>query len=105
MAVIAEPDQTDTLRSRVVTLVEWAELVRAELDLAGTDPLQKADVDRILDLARDAAHSVARPAAPLTTYLLGVAVGQGADPDTAAAVLSRLALAQAEGEDGGGDQG
>ncbi|PWV58056.1 MULTISPECIES: DUF6457 domain-containing protein [Nocardiopsis] len=88
-----------------MTLVEWAELVRAELDLAGTDPLQKADVDRILDLARDAAHSVARPAAPLTTYLLGVAVGQGADPDAAAAVLSRLALAQAEGEDGGGGQG
>ncbi|MBQ1082933.1 MULTISPECIES: DUF6457 domain-containing protein [unclassified Nocardiopsis] len=90
-----------------MTLVEWAELVRAELDLAGTDPLEKADVDRILDLARDAAHSVARPAAPLTTYLLGVAVGQGADPDAAAAVLSRLALAQAEaeGEDGGGGQG
>ena len=75
-----------------MTLVEWSELVRAELDLAGTDPLQRAD----LDLARDAAHSVARPAAPLTTYLLGVAVGQGADPVAAAAVLSRLALAQVE---------
>jgi hypothetical protein len=81
----------------VVTLVEWAELVRAELDLAGTEPLGKVDVDRVLDLARDAAHSVARPAAPLTTYLLGVAVGQGADPEAAAAVLSRLALAQADG--------
>ncbi|RKS10229.1 hypothetical protein DFP74_5986 [Nocardiopsis sp. Huas11] len=80
-----------------MTLVEWAEVVRAELDLAGTDPLAKADVDRVLDLARDAAHSVARPAAPLTTYLLGVAVGQGADPEAAAAVLSRLALAQADG--------
>lgn len=79
-----------------MTLVEWAELVRTELDLAETDPLQKRDVDRILDLARDAAHSVARPAAPLTTYLLGVAVGQGADPETAAAVLSRLSLAQAD---------
>lgn len=79
-----------------MTLVEWSELVRDELDLAGTDPLQKDDVDRILDLARDAAHSVARPAAPLTTYLLGVAVGQGADPVAAAAVLSRLALAQVE---------
>ncbi|WP_017579496.1 DUF6457 domain-containing protein [Nocardiopsis valliformis] len=79
-----------------MTLVEWSELVRAELELAGTDPLQKPDVDRILDLARDAAHSVARPAAPLTTYLLGVAVGQGADPQAAAAALSRLALAQGE---------
>ncbi|GHC95534.1 hypothetical protein GCM10007079_47320 [Nocardiopsis terrae] len=79
-----------------MTLVEWSELVRAELDLTGTDPLQKTDVDRVLDLARDAAHSVARPAAPLTTYLLGVAVGQGADPEAAAAALSRLALAQGE---------
>lgn len=80
-----------------MTLVEWAEAVRAELDLVGTEPLVKADVDRVLDLARDAAHSVARPAAPLTTYLLGVAVGQGADPEAAAAVLSRLALSQGDG--------
>ncbi|NYH54064.1 MULTISPECIES: DUF6457 domain-containing protein [Nocardiopsis] len=77
-----------------MTLTEWAEVVRRELDLTGTEPFRKADVDRVLDLARDAAHSVARPAAPLTTYLLGVAVGRGADPDEAAAVLSRLALAQ-----------
>ncbi|WP_053615044.1 DUF6457 domain-containing protein [Nocardiopsis sp. NRRL B-16309] len=80
-----------------MTLVEWAEVVRAELDLVGTEPLGKTDVDRVLDLARDAAHSVARPAAPLTTYLLGVAVGQGADPESAAAVLSRLALSQGDG--------
>ena len=79
-----------------MTLVEWAEVVRVELDLSGTDPLRKEDVDRILDLSRDAAHSVARPAAPLTTYLLGVAVGQGADPGEAAAVLGRLALAQSD---------
>ena len=77
-----------------MTLVEWAEAVRRELELADTDPLGKEDVDRVLDLARDAAHSVARPAAPLTTYLLGIAVGRGADPDRAAAVLSRLALDQ-----------
>lgn len=79
-----------------MTLVEWAEAVRRELDLSGTEPLVKQDVDRVLDLARDAAHSVARPAAPLTTYLLGIAVGRGADPAEAAAVLSRLALDQAD---------
>lgn len=75
-----------------MTLVEWAEVVRRELELKDVGPLQKEDVDRVLDLARDAAHSVARPAAPLTTYLLGVAVGRGADPAEAAAALSRLAL-------------
>jgi hypothetical protein len=44
----------------------------------------------VLDLARDAAHGVARPAAPLTTYLVGVAVGAGADPATAAATVRDL---------------
>ncbi|WP_017606219.1 DUF6457 domain-containing protein [Nocardiopsis alkaliphila] len=75
-----------------MTLVEWAEQVLQELDLPEDEALQKADVDRVLDLARDAAHSVARPAAPLTTYLLGMAVGRGADPETAATALTRLAL-------------
>ncbi|GAA3735955.1 hypothetical protein HDA32_001293 [Spinactinospora alkalitolerans] len=77
-----------------MTLTEWAQHVCAELELQ--DEIGKADVDRILDLAKDAAHSVARPAAPLTTYLLGIAVGRGADPESAAALISRLALAQAE---------
>lgn len=49
------------------------------------------DPTMLLDLARDVAHGVARPAAPLTTYLLGVAVGAGAEPAEAAALLSRLA--------------
>ncbi|MBE3001313.1 molybdopterin-guanine dinucleotide biosynthesis protein [Nocardiopsis sp. HNM0947] len=75
-----------------MTLVEWADLVRAELELDENERLDRADVDRVLDLAKDAAHSVARPAAPLTTFLMGVAVGRGADPQEVAARLSRLAL-------------
>ncbi len=38
----------------------------------GLDPAD-LDLSLILDLARDVAHGVARPAAPLTAYLLGVA--------------------------------
>lgn len=68
------------------TLGEWTDAVAAELDLA-----PELDRTLLLDLARDAAHGVARPAAPLTTYLLGVAVGRGADPVAAAARLSELA--------------
>ena len=44
----------------------------------------EAEVDEalVLDLARDAAHNVQRPAAPITTYLLGYAAGrEDADPD------------------------
>jgi hypothetical protein len=34
------------------------------------------DVDAVLSLAADAAHSVMRPAAPLTTFLVGLAAGR-----------------------------
>lgn len=49
------------------------------------------NIDVILDVAKDAAHSIERPAAPVTTYLLGYAVAQGADPSSVADVVARLA--------------
>ncbi|WP_400997072.1 DUF6457 domain-containing protein [Agromyces sp. GXQ0307] len=65
-------------------LAEWADRVRAELDIAGA-PL---DLDLVLGVAGVAAHAVVRPAAPVTTYLAGYAAGlaaaAGADPDAAA---------------------
>lgn len=70
-------------------LVTWAEDLAADLGIE-----QVLDVDAILDLAADAAHGVMRPAAPLTTYLVGVAVGQaGGDPDRVAEVLGRVRAA------------
>jgi molybdopterin-guanine dinucleotide biosynthesis protein A len=66
---------------------EWVDAVRAALGVDVT-----ADIDAILDVARDAAHNVDRPAAPVTTYLLGAAVAAGADPAQAAAVVSEVAL-------------
>src|SRR5664280_3897933 len=47
----------------------WADAVSAELNLPAD-----VNVEVILDVARVAAHSVERPAAPVTTSLLGVAV-------------------------------
>jgi hypothetical protein len=53
----------------------WTAHLAAEL---GVDP-GVADIAVILDVARDAAHAVARPAAPLTAFLLGYAAArQGA---------------------------
>jgi molybdopterin-guanine dinucleotide biosynthesis protein A len=52
---------------------------------------QAVDVDLILDVAREAAHGVARPAAPVTTFLLGCAVAAGQAPEEAAARLTLLA--------------
>lgn len=53
----------------------------------GIDPAV-VDVGLLLDLARDVAHGVARPAVPVTAFLLGYAVARdGGD----AATLERLA--------------
>lgn len=50
----------------------------------------------VLDLARDVAHGVARPAAPLTAYLLGVAVGQGRPLAETATRVTEMAAQWAE---------
>ncbi len=53
-----------------MSLTSWS----AELcDALGLE--LEVDIDAILDLARDAAHQVERPAAPLTTFLVGYAAG------------------------------
>jgi hypothetical protein len=65
----------------------WVGELAVALDL---DPADVAVAD-ILDLARDAAHGVARPAAPVTAFVVGLAIGRGADPATAFAIASRLA--------------
>ncbi|HEY3505479.1 MAG TPA: DUF6457 domain-containing protein [Actinocatenispora sp.] len=62
------------------TLDGWIRAACADLDITGA-----IDRDLVLEVARDVAHGVARPAAPLTAYLMGVAVGRGEDPATAAA--------------------
>ena len=67
---------------------EWIDAVKIELDIE-VNP----DVNLILDLAREAAHNVRRPAAPITTYLLGYAVAKGANLQEAAAKIEELAKA------------
>ena len=60
------------------------------------------DIDRVLDLAGDAARAVVRPAAPVTTFLVGYAagraVGAGTDPERAVAeaIAEAARLAGAE---------
>jgi phytoene dehydrogenase-like protein len=63
------------------------ELGRPELAL--TEEQQAA----LLDLARVAAHSIARPAAPLTTFLAGYALGAGGGLDGLGGVVSALSAA------------
>jgi len=82
----------------VSTLEEWTSQACREL---GVDAAA-LDVNLVLDLARDVAHHVVRPAAPLTAYLLGVAVGRGQQPAAASAAVRRLALAWPDAGAGSG---
>lgn len=66
---------------------DWVTAACAELRLDTAD----VPVPTVLELAKDVAHNVLRPGAPVTAYLLGLAVGQGADPASAAARLGELA--------------
>jgi hypothetical protein len=53
-----------------MSLTSWSKQLA---DALGIDP--DVGIDVILDLARDAAHQVERPAAPVTTFLAGYAAG------------------------------
>lgn len=80
-------------------LDDWAAELKAALDVEDLD----VPIQLVLDLARDAAHSVARPAAPLTTFLVGYAAARrGGDPSATIAELtataSRLAASRGGAE-------
>ncbi|APE22669.1 MULTISPECIES: NTP transferase domain-containing protein [Streptomyces] len=80
------------IREHGTVLDEWITAVKDELGI-------ELDVDTgvLLDLARDAAHGVARPAAPLTTFLVGYAAaraGEGGPEAVAEAARKAAALAQ-----------
>jgi hypothetical protein len=78
----------------VSRIEDWTTRLAREL---GVDAAA-VDVDLLLAVARDAAHQVARPAAPLTTFLVGLAAGRaggGADAvRQAAQTAQRLAATE-----------
>lgn len=69
---------------------DWIEAVCRELDLPA-ELAAEVEVDAILEVAKHAAHQVMRPAAPVSTYLMGLAVAQGADPTQVADRIAGLA--------------
>jgi hypothetical protein len=71
------------------TLDRWAAAASAELGIEPPGDYMKT----VLNLARVAAHRVDRPAAPLTAFLLGIAVGQGLPLPESARQLQELAQA------------
>jgi pyrrolidone-carboxylate peptidase len=66
-------------------LTEFARALAARLELTDVD----FDVDAVLDLAGEAAHGVVRPAAPVTTFLVGLAAGRaGATTESLASAMT-----------------
>jgi hypothetical protein len=64
-----------------MNLNEWVAAVSDELGIGAVD------ITEVLDLARDVAHGVARPAAPLTCLLIGLAAR---DADDLPAVIDKV---------------
>ena len=57
----------------------WGPFVQRACEALGVDPAL-VDTDAILNLTREVAHAGARPMAPVSAYILGLAVGRGGDP-------------------------
>ena len=92
------------MASQEEQLEAWCGRLLTALELEGT----AVDVGAVLQLASDAAHSVVRPAAPLTTFVAGFAAGMAAgsgQADDAVAMGAAMRVAAREcknyGETGG----
>jgi hypothetical protein len=73
-------------------LSQWTAVARQALATELGVDIPEVDAQLLLDVARDAAHAVDRPAAPITTFLLGYAVAKAGDGtlQEAAQTLQRL---------------
>ena len=96
MSENTENTQTDGEAEKAQLLADWSVALTAELGLAGLT----VDVDAVLALAGITARAVIRPAAPLTTFIVGYAAGlasaAGVEPDRAVreAIAAAAALAE-----------
>ncbi|WAP51581.1 DUF6457 domain-containing protein [Arthrobacter sp. ATA002] len=83
------------MASQEEQLEAWCGRLLTALELEGT----AVDVGAVLKLASDAAHSVVRPAAPLTTFVAGFAAGLAAgsgQADDAVAMGAAMRVASRE---------
>ena len=85
-----------TASSDANALSEWVTAVSRELGLEGAVDAPGL-VDTVLDLTSDVAHGVSRPGAPVTAFLIGVAVGRAEDPAVAVRDYAHKISVLAEG--------
>jgi hypothetical protein len=68
----------------------WLGEVGAGLGVQVDEVLPESVQGGMLELTGEIAHNVVRLAVPLTSYLMGVAVGRGASPQEALRIVSGL---------------
>ena len=68
----------------------WLDEVAGALDVTLDDVLPAATQEELLTLTGEIAHNVVRLAVPLSSYLIGVAVGRGASPQEAMRIVGEL---------------
>lgn len=66
---------------------EWQPFVTRVCEALGLDA-DRVDIDAILEMTREIAHAGARPMAPVSAFLLGLAVGRR--PDESPEFLRRV---------------
>lgn len=89
-----------TQYGRAMNINDWSNHVRGELGI-DLDP----DLGSVLRTARDVSHTVARPAAPVTAFLIGYAAGlRGGSSDDVADVTEVIQRLVAEWPDQAEDE-
>jgi len=68
----------------------WLGEVAEALDVTLEDVLHATTQEELLTLTGEIAHNVVRLAVPLSSYLIGVAVGRGAAPEEAIRLVGGL---------------
>lgn len=81
-----------------MNLHDWIDELMDVLDIEG-----EIDEALVLDVAREAAHRVVRPAAPISTYLLGYAAAMAGGGVEETEALAARVLDLAEKWEGGED--
>jgi Domain of unknown function (DUF6457) len=69
---------------------DWLDAIALELGISLEDTLPAVTQDALLELTADIAHRAVRLAVPLSSYLIGVAVGRGVAPHDAIAAVGAL---------------
>lgn len=73
-----------------VTVAQWAQRLATTLEI-GTETALEPEIVELLDLTREVAHNVARPAGPISTYYVGLAVGlSGGDNNKAREIIAAI---------------